>query len=385
MSPAPPTRLVPDVSATRRKLASDPRESVDRLYAELHEHCAAIRREPDLRKAFMERFEALIPRLRDFAKKVRSTEEFEWLSQVTARLEIACSSILREPRDLRKEIGVPDPSLEYLCPVSDAEVDRYLHDKAYEIGQDRKLKNLYHLYLQLQQDRDRIHQETASSPEEAMQDWYLATVCLAVEVLDGTISFNRQISPELYPLLENVWLEDVKRMKAYHIWLENGCPFEIDGGKGEYFQACQQLWRRALDRKSKANASGPGFGNVQNYLEQMYLFDDGKLHVEDSSVEALIAAKARRLWELQNHCSLADADWETAEDYVRAFYENFIPAATKNDAVAHVASVADAFCAIHREQNSHDIANAFEASLVIHYLPAADLKNHCGPNVCQLM
>ena len=363
----PPCRIIDKPKSTKRAVKSNLRELHDSLSAELDGQCEEISRNPELRKVFLDKLDGLISQLGGFAKEVCSRDEFEWLSKVTAKWQIVLLSILRQPRDLRKEIGMPDPSPEYCFQLSEATVSRYLQGKAYQIGQERKLNEIYNQYIQLQRNRGRIHKEITSTSEQEKKDWYLATVCFATEVLDGRISFPHQISQDLYPLLENVWLEDVKRMKAYLIWEENDCPFDYGDGRHEYFQACRQLRNRILDHKAKA--SGPGFLKLRNYLEQMYLSDQAKLRITESSVINMISRKAHKIWELRNHNSFADADWETAGHYVRDFYENIIPAATKQHA-RHVAAVENAFCAVHRGTSSQDIANAFEAALVIHYLPA---------------
>ena len=301
--------------APPRDVPSDLYEFHTSLSRELHEKRRVIIEDRVCRKDFIRRFDQLARRLRQFAANLASTEALEWLSKITAEWQMAFSSTLREPRDLRKDIGISVPSrdLEYLSWVTEADVHRYLEAKAYEIGQDRKLNRLYRQWIEMKNHRNWIHDTIRSTREESDKDWYLATVCFATEVLDGRVSFTREIPRELYPQLESVWLEDVKRMKAYLIWEKSNAPFHPDGGKGDYLLACDQMRQRAMDAQFKANASSASFAEVRTYLEEMYLSDGRVDSVGDCSAHDLIARKAHRLWELQGRQSNAAADWDVAD------------------------------------------------------------------------
>lgn len=315
-----------------------------------------------------------------------SSEDFAWLGEAVEQWQKAFTSILREPRNVREEIGIRLPSPKLFPRLSEADVHRYVEMKAHRIGQDRKLTNLYRLWLELQSHRSRIHDVIPSSERERDEDWYQGTACFATEVLDDRISFSCQVSRDIYPLLEGVWLEDVKRIKAYLIWESRGAPFEPDGGLDEYFTACKDLWQRAIDGKRKASLTS--FADVRTYVEQMYLSHNRIDSRQDSSAHALIAKKAQRLWELHGGQSSADESWHTAENYVRAFYEHLIPAVLDDEKESeghHLATVAEAFCAMHRAPAPYDIANAFEAAVLIQYLPADRLRECCRENAWQLM
>jgi hypothetical protein len=360
------------------------REAHEKLWKELEAEQAAIRSRRARRAEFVRRFDELVGQLRRFAGEVTSADALEWLSTVTAEWQVAFSSILRVPRDLRKEIGVPVPSpnLEYSCRLTESDVHRYLESKAYEIGQERKLTGLFRRWAELRSHRHRIHEAIWSTSEEMLEDWYVASVCFATEVLDGRIHFARQVPRELYPLLEGVWLDDVKRMKAYLIWEKAGMPFEPDGGKADYFSACDDLLRRAMDVNAKASQAS--FADARTYVEQMYLSEGRVEPARDPSTHDLIARKAHRIWELQSHGDSAPADWQVAQQYVSGFYAHVVHAVLTGSR-EDIACVANAFCAVHSDSSPHDIANAFEAALVIYYLSAEGLEEVCQQKAGHLM
>jgi len=359
-------------------------EAHERLAREFHENQNSILLNPDYRNAFFKRFDELAGRLREFARGGRrSTETFEWLNHVATEWQVALSSILREPRDLREQIvGLSLPDMEYSCLLSEEEVYRYLQSKAYQIGQERKLGRLFEQYLELKHHRARIHENIPSTPKEREKDWYTAEVCFATEVLDGRISFVRQIAPECYPRLENVWVEDVKRMKAYLIWEKSGMPFEEDGGKREYWQACDELRQFAMQASAKASLAS--FEQVRLYVEQLYLSGEEVDASHDSSAHALIARKALRLWELEKPQNREKETWAAAERYVRGFYENIIPAVLGTNP-EDIQTALEAFCNAHGASRPNYIANAFEAAIVFHFLSPELLGRYCGSDACHLL
>ena len=59
--------------------------------------------------------------------------------------------------------------------------------------------------------------------EDREADWRQAEICLANEILDGKITFDVVSASGGYSALENDhWLDDLRQLKAYLVWLHNG-------------------------------------------------------------------------------------------------------------------------------------------------------------------
>ena len=71
---------------------------------------------------------------------------------------------------------------------------------------------------------------------------------------------------------------------------------------------------------------------------------------------------------------------------MRGFYEHIVPSVETGES-EHVVAVVEAMCSLHRDLGAHDvaIANAFEAALVIHYLPLDILRQSCETDMWFLL
>ena len=329
-------------------------------------------------KEFMNRFDGLVGQFKQLAGQVNSEEEFDWLTRVACQWEEPYFSVFRKPRNLRAEIGisVPPPGLEPAYkPLPDQNVQDYLRAKANDIARERKLTRLFQRWAELKSHPDRLHAEIPSQPDEMKEDWYWASVYFAADVLEGEIRFANRIGPELYPMLEGVWLKDVKRLKAYLLWEHDGSHWQPDGGKEYFFKAANLVRDTALGEKLKASPST--FAHAKTYIEQLYLSDGVVNSVGDSTAHHLVVNKAQRIWAHSARRRGAEANWAEAERYVRGFYEHIIPAVKEADP-QHIAALAEAFCSAHRGPRPCDIVNCFEAALVVYYVDPEKLKAACG-------
>lgn len=352
-----------------------------RLYEQFRADEEEIGKNPPRREEFRGEFEELLGRFRQLAQELRLEEDFQWLTSAAREWEEAHFRVFREPRNLRAEIGisVPPPHLEpAFQPVTDEDVRAYLKSKANDVAQARKLTQLFWRWAELKSHPERIHAEIHSKNEEMDEDWYWANVFFAARVLEGEIRFPYRIGPELYGLLEKVWLEDVKRLKAYLLWERDGCHWQPDGGAKYFFQAADSLRETALSTRLKASLNS--FSRAETYVEQSYLSEGAINPLRDSSAHDLIARKADRIWLKGPRRRTAEADWADAQRYVRGFYDHILPAVRQADA-AHIAGVAEALCSAHRGKMPCDIVNCLEAALVIYYVDPARLRSACGSEV----
>ena len=151
------------------------------------------------------------------------------------------------------------------------------------------------LLAHLESHPHQIHSVIASSPDEMQDDWYGAMTCLTAEILDGRGDFARQLGSDLYRLLGDVWLDDVKRVKAYLIWESNGANWDPTGWTRNFILACEDVNRRTLEESVKA--SPKTFAHVKTYLEKRYLVAGVVDLSHRPDAHHLIANKAQRIWD----------------------------------------------------------------------------------------
>lgn len=328
--------------------------------------------------AMREEFTArLVECFKQSAQEVESEDEYNCLLNAAREWEEMFFSAFHESLDLRNRSGIfiPPRNLEPIyTPIAESEVESYLRVKANDIAKARKLTLLFRRWAELRSHPDRIHAEIRSSDEEQKEDWYWAVACFALEVLEGKIPFAHRIGPDHYHLLEEVWLEDVKRLRAYFLWEAAGSHWSEDAGVQYFFLATDRLRQAALEPKQKA--SRQSFARAGTYIEQSYLCNGTVDPTVDSTAHDLIKKKAYRIWDRTGHTRPASANWPDAERYVKRFYDHIVPAVNEGR-LEDLRVVTDAICSGHDGQCPCDIVNCFEALLVISYLDPAKLQD-CG-------
>ncbi|MDQ3848020.1 MAG: hypothetical protein M3261_03595 [Thermoproteota archaeon] len=199
-----------------------------------------------------------------------------------------------------------------------------------------------------------------STAEGMSKDWEDACAFACLKIIEGEIDFT-QIEPASYPLLEDTWLRDVKRLKAYYIWKSE------DTGDSEknYFKASNEI-RRLLLWQERAPIQE--FKKVKDYLEEHYLteVDDEKLDENKPATNMLISRKARRIWEIRGDLDQI-ANWFRAKLYTTMFYENIIGAVVNDDKQKTLA-ILRAFEFSKSPANRYLIINGFETAIAISFL-----------------
>lgn len=328
----------------------------DELYDKvLKDHRALLKNTQEL-SAFMSSANRLVKDIQTLSAHVGSLDDYTWLSDAIVRWQLVFSSLLNIPKEIR--ISSPTMPLETEQPVRlmpEEEMEQWLSARAHHLSIVRKANTLL-------READFI-ERIPSSPEEMNGDWRSANIDFADAVLKGRINFARQIGSRSYYRLERQWLREVKQLSAYRIW-ENrpGAP-QQDTSEQDYYEACEQIRSMLVNRGIKA--SKVDFEDPRAYLETHYL-TGGKIVQDDDRTKQLIDSKANRAWDAGGEIDVP-ANRSVARRYVTAFYENIIPAVTKDDPES-VLCVLKAFQYAKGSEVRFLLVNCFEVALAIYFL-----------------
>jgi hypothetical protein len=163
-----------------------------------------------------------------------------------------------------QEANRPEPFRPTLRVFSQQAFNEWLHDTAYFLSRDRRLR------IALNEPLEQRLEKIVSSLEEERQDVYSARLLFACQVLDGDIDLARQDLPELFKLLEGIWLSEVLRFKAYFIWEKKGGGWDPGGAEHNYYEACRQVIERL-----RSPVKATRLGALGQYIEEKYLADGG--------------------------------------------------------------------------------------------------------------
>ena len=335
--------------------------------------------------------EPLIKELSEVSTAVKSVQERAWLNMAASQWQ-GIASDLKIPL----QIAIGEPARELEPPplrkdtFSEGQIISQLNLRAYEISRDRATQRERRTRELVQHPEfiDEIVKhpsqllETIARwdlPGESKADWSLAEIGFATDILEGNVGFILKISPKSYKHLQNKWLEDVKRFKAYLFWEQNDADWSKDLGKTHYYKACRWFHERLGDAALKAS---PGdFGEVQGFIEAG-LLADGKLDPRNKpDAHALVQCKAHRLWEDDPQHD-KDTNWMEAESYVKEFYENIVPAVMEHERER-------AFRVLHaieptrkptpKNRRWHKIIDCFEATLAVYFLEKSTTDEFLAP------
>lgn len=206
--------------------------------------------------------ESLLDRMHQLAEQVTDVDQFNWLSEAATQWQRVYADVFNIPEDVREKVGVvssPRKLTPVPPPISEAQIDNYLQRTAGEISQSRKLTALYEQFEYLRHHRSVIHGVIHSSYDEMQRDWYdasvyLASDALAGKALDGRVDFARDFQPSMFPYLERVWLDDVKRLRAYRSWYQATRCWD-EHPESYYLDACDELRKLVLDESIKSPAT----------------------------------------------------------------------------------------------------------------------------------
>jgi hypothetical protein len=218
--------------------------------------------------------------------------------------------------------------------LSDKDISRFIHEQAYKVSQERRARRADYLrgvfeslhpndIKSIFMDTDKlINVIEPDNEERQISDWHIGKMCFISDILEGNLNFALRLSPEAYPQLEREWLEDFKKYRAYLIWEARGRGFDLDSGLSNYHAACKWIAERLMDRDMKMPKQY--FETVRKHIESQ-LLNSGQLNSSKNGAHELIKTKADHLHKLRRYTP-AEENWFLAENQVKMYYENIIPA-----------------------------------------------------------
>jgi len=331
----------------------DIRKKHEKLYGDiLRDHSRLVADKAKF-STFMKEANQLLAEMK--AATVTSVEEYDWLNDVAIKWQIVFSSILNIPITI--QIAPPqtlNPS-SLVRVLSKDELRARVEEKALLRSGFRKAEWLL-------REVERLRNIPSLDEERAkLEDWHSAIVLLASDILDRRIDFVLQIRSESYAdLVEPAWLQEVKKVRAYFTWKDG----DSTGSAAEdYYQACERIRDMFVDPRIKA--SPRDFEEPKVYLETRYL-TEGRINKAKPGTRNSTARKALRIYEVTGQAD-AVKNWLRAEEYVRLFYENIVPAVTEKDP-DKTRQVLEAF-QFSSKFGDHDlIVSFFETALAMYFL-----------------
>lgn len=330
---------------------------------------------------FIAKVDFFLEELTQLSGEAETVEDYEWISDAALKWQLIFSSVLNVPHST---VMLSAPSLlkspEPLQFYTDEELHKWFEDTALQQSLVRRASFLL-------EEKSQLVKLLGSTREQQDQDWRDAEMLFASKVLEGGFHLARQIGPGSYHRLEQQWLSEVKRAKAFFIYENrmdklNASPRH----EQDYLEACLQIRFQLIRKDLKARAQE--FEEIKGYLVNHYLAD-GALDAEkpgeapggskeyrfdpdkeDSS--DLIREKARRIWQTTGETDPAK-NWEDARTYCAAFYDNIIPAVVEKDPERkreRSLLALRAFDLSQGQEYRNQIINCFEVALAIYFLDA---------------
>lgn len=311
------------------------------------------KRDREYIKSFKGRANHLLESLTELSGQVTSVDDYNMLSEIASQWQVVFSTILNEPVDIK--IHPPSLNMWTNRPLTEEELKSNQEMRAKELSIIRRINNI------LQQARTDLKDD--SSREQKEGDWHNAQVEFAWRVLEGKINFIQQLSPESYWRLEDVWLREVKRYKAYCIWESRGSPFTWNPNPdADYLRACDAILDKLVDPDIK-KSSLTEFEKARTYLMH-YLSKDGRLDAAKS--EKFIQQRAYHVWKSGGEDD-EQRNYGIAETYLKMFYENIIPAVMRDDEESTLL-VLKSFQYSRALGGRYLFINCFEVALAVYFL-----------------
>lgn len=306
------------------------------------------------RNALRAEADKLINDIKTFSEIADSFDDYRWLSDAALKWESIFTSIFKEPQVIMLSL----PKKKWLPPTP-------------PVFTEEEIKNWVRGYAAFSAYARRA--EHGGRDTSQIKNWRTGEVIFASEVLEGKINFVTRISSESYWRLEEIWLEEVKRLQAYFEWQrkDNKSPF-LEREK-DFFGACNHI-RKDLLINPDMKAPLSKFNEVKSYIQENYLGQDGKLRFpnEGTKVHELISKKANRIHEAAK-TTKPNTNWFCAEMYVKMFYENIIPAIEEKNE-EKILRVLKAFQYSNMNYFIVNTINCFETSLAICFLDQDIIK-----------
>ncbi|MBN2528053.1 MAG: ATP-binding protein [Deltaproteobacteria bacterium] len=242
---------------------------------------------------------------------------------------------------------------------SEEKIKDWMKKKSYEISERRAVE--WHSKLPVHRILELYSNEfPAQMDDHLVSDWHHAELYLAADVLDGRTKLDDNFEPTYYSEIENIWLQEVKELKAYFNWKKDG----HQGYAENYWKACEEL-RNMLTGFSRKVNSIKAFEPIKQHIR--------RYQTDGTEKNNLLNAKISRL---RPFGLSAEQSNRIAEEYVTDFYGKITDAATTGEDKNATCSVLHAlgFCPNGPNDDSsrynNAIVNCFEMTISIQFLNA---------------
>lgn len=207
-----------------------------------------------------------------------------------------------------------------------------------------------------------------SSKDEMLRDWVEGATFVSLQIIEGNSMSISDLNPKSFKYLEESWLRDVKKLKAFYVW-----KADRDANQEKNYSNASQSIRKLLINKKRAPLEK--FYSIKKHIKNHYLQDGEKNRLDDSKTwtKMMVARKAERIWLMRlddntyGDNSDSEANWFRARLYIAMFYENIIGAIVDNDKEKTL-NILRAFEFSKSPDNRYLIINAFEAAIAIEFL-----------------
>ena len=354
-----------DVKERHEDLYDRALQEAPKLRRELTAAARAGRAEGNGSQAFLRDVNELLAHLEALSSQVSSFDEYRWLSHTAVKWQNVFAFL-----DVPTFVKLNPPSERLLPPVAAAPVaDPALTEQ--ELDYWVKTHARFLAYSRIAKTG------RLSTLAEMEHDTRMAFVFLASDIIDGKINLVNRIAANSYEHLEWVWMEDLKHLRAYLLWLDRGGAFDQEQKARNYFDVCDHLRHMLTNPGIKAPAAA--FDPIRRYLEDRYLFR-GKIDVDRREFACwLVGHKAFHLFQVKGRTD-APLNWMHAETYVKTYYENIIPAIVEGNPENTRAVLRALQCDLGDPHSPCQIISAFEAALVTYFVPADSIQRVWNDN-----
>lgn len=342
------------------------------LLEQAQKNLAVLRNDAAEQDEFIHRVDQFLDDIKVWAPKARTTTAVNTVNRIASEWQMIFTRDLRIPKNIYEILKIqiaPDVCEPMLSDsasplLSREQIEERIRHRAYQISKGWKINWIRRLFYALSEHPELLHEDALQFPERTQDDdWHDACTCLACDVLDSHIDLTVQLGVESFEFLDDVWLEDVKRLKAYLHWEAAEPEGHLDDPQIHYNFAFQEIHKQLLTPSIK---SGPeSFLPIKSWLSNVVL-DNGRINTETRPYAyALIEKKAQRLWD-RTTCKDSETNWFHAECYVQKFYENLIPAVEKQDQKA-IETILETTSVSVNSAHTSEIVNALEVAFLTYF------------------
>jgi len=337
--------------------------------------------EKELKQLFNEITElsGKVPSLEDYEKLCELVEEWKAAGPALVGLgiKIDIDEILLTAPD---KILQTDPDQ----PIwTENSLEFWLRQKSDQLNKERALA--WYLPVSMNEVVRAFEDNLSAEAAERIRDsnWGQAELYLAADILAGGPDLARSLSPESFWRLEGsngqIWLQDIKTLRAYLNWKDRGGGWGEEEAKRDYLRVCQDLIDNP-DRPSLINpyrkAPQAAFDPVQKYIQAGILDQAGSVEFGKDKARRWVQVKAQRLMDTGYAEHIGQGE-QAAKKQMKMFYENITRAVLGLDEESTLSVLAG--LGLHPMHQVNDvIVNCFEMAVAVYFLEASITKRLLG-------